>query len=527
LPLVVAVVVVPRFAYWDQPLAENAVGRQIPTAMVARNLSRGSGFLNPELDTGPFPNRFLVEPPVYQGLVVAVMRVSGLSLEASGRVTSALGFALGCVGLWLLVRRRMDEGWAYASVAVYALLPVCIRYGRAFQPDPLAVGLLLSGAACWDACRAGRRLWLALLGWVMVAAGLAVKLLGVFVLVPLALLLWPGEGRRARLGVSALLLSHLLPVCLWYAHAWRLLGEGSRASAENAGIWLSVLLPTSPGRWTAWQAIASNFLIRAFTPLGAGLALLGAVSWRGRAWADKFWAWWGASACVMLAAVAAKLHHEYYALWLAPVVAIGCVMGAWRLAAWVGPWPRPHVFAVASLCFVALSLRQSWSTWQTPPEWRALSTVPRLRSDIPPGRLVVAREAVLYALDRRGMRLEQASPAIARALGEWGVRVPVEEATPAVLLSWYDRMGATFWVDVGDPAGGRLTHEAARTARGMARRILIDEPGLLAIELDEASDVEHTEDAEAQSGRVRHAGEPARLRAMEGRAGADHGLDGI
>ena len=34
----------------DQPIVENYVGRQVPTAMVARNLDRGSGLLRPQLD---------------------------------------------------------------------------------------------------------------------------------------------------------------------------------------------------------------------------------------------------------------------------------------------------------------------------------------------------------------------------------------------------------------------------------------------------------------------------------------------
>ena len=53
-----------------QPIVENYVGRQVPTAMVARNLDRGLGFLRPQLDTAPFPNYFVVEPPIYQSLVV-------------------------------------------------------------------------------------------------------------------------------------------------------------------------------------------------------------------------------------------------------------------------------------------------------------------------------------------------------------------------------------------------------------------------------------------------------------------------
>ena len=37
-----------RAARLDQPIVENYVGRQIPTAMVARNLDRGSGVSRPQ-----------------------------------------------------------------------------------------------------------------------------------------------------------------------------------------------------------------------------------------------------------------------------------------------------------------------------------------------------------------------------------------------------------------------------------------------------------------------------------------------
>ena len=56
---------------------ENYVGRQVPTAMVARNLDRGSGILRPQLETAPFPNYFVVEPPLYESLVVALERWAG------------------------------------------------------------------------------------------------------------------------------------------------------------------------------------------------------------------------------------------------------------------------------------------------------------------------------------------------------------------------------------------------------------------------------------------------------------------
>jgi 4-amino-4-deoxy-L-arabinose transferase-like glycosyltransferase len=123
-----------------QPIVENYVGRQIPTAMVARNLDRGTGFLQPRLDVGPSPNLFLVEPPVYQTIVVGLRRVSGLPLEASGRIVSAFGIVLGGLGLYRIVARRSGARVALLTVALFGLWPITIRYGRAFQPDALMRG---------------------------------------------------------------------------------------------------------------------------------------------------------------------------------------------------------------------------------------------------------------------------------------------------------------------------------------------------------------------------------------------------
>ena len=93
LAMVLAATFLVRAVGLDQPIVENYVGRQVPTAMVARNLERGSGLLRPRLDTAPLPNYFLVEPPLYEFGVVALRRATGLGLEAAGRLLSAMATA--------------------------------------------------------------------------------------------------------------------------------------------------------------------------------------------------------------------------------------------------------------------------------------------------------------------------------------------------------------------------------------------------------------------------------------------------
>jgi hypothetical protein len=262
-----------RALHAGQPIVENYVGRQIPTAMVARNLDRGSGFLKPTLDTAPFPNYFVVEPPIYESGVVALKRVTGLGLDEAGRIFSALATALAAWGLFMLARRREGALVAFVSVAAFAVFPLTIRYGRAFQPDVLMLGAVVTGLASWDEYRSvGGWHWL-LVGWSLLALGFAIKITAVFLLIPLLLVVaWAGSPRHILLVCMT-----VLPALLWYAWAGYLLalGEGSRASADNRSIWLSLFGPAALLEPETLKFVSWCLLVRAFTPLGAGLALMG------------------------------------------------------------------------------------------------------------------------------------------------------------------------------------------------------------------------------------------------------------
>ena len=111
--------------------------------------------------------------------------------------------------------------------------------------------------------------------------------------------------------------------------------------------------------------IGRFLLVRAFTPLGLLLAAWGSgcerEGLRDRPHAGSILAALGALRLLVMALLAEKLHHEYYWLILAPVVAVG--MGrAWTrlaarrpLAAWASAW---------RICCLGVCLARS--TWQTP-----------------------------------------------------------------------------------------------------------------------------------------------------------------
>ena len=471
-----------RLVALDQPIVENYVGRQIPTAMVARNLERGSGFLNPALDVAPFPNRFLVEPPIYAESVVAVRRATGLPLEAAGRVVSAFGIVLAGWGLFGLAARREGKGVALGAVAVFLLSPVTLRYGRSFQPDALMLGCLVAGLRRFDeyAESGGTGRLSAALG--LVSIGLALKVVSAYALIPLSAVILKGPFRQRLLLTSAT----LVPSILWYTYAaWAIAArDGSSASADNGGIWLSVLVPVALLKGETYRYVGCFLLVRAFTPLGPPLALAGLFLARPRA--DALWIVWGASALSAMAALAGKLHHEYYWLSIAPLVAVGVARG---LAA-LGRRGRAArvvrgILVAGGLAFL---IPCSASTWRTPDEWATLREAARQVGEHCADRWIAAPEALLFASGRKGCRLELTTKAARRAAGEW--RAEIGDSGPIGLIEFYRRQGACYFADVRPkrPSPERLAlHDAVRRRYN----VIVDRPGVLIAELFEPDPAGH------------------------------------
>jgi 4-amino-4-deoxy-L-arabinose transferase-like glycosyltransferase len=466
-----------RMIRLDQPIVENYVGRQVPTAMVARNLERCSSFFWPRLDTEPYPNYFLVEPPLYELAVVGLRRVWGWRLEACGRIVSAGATALGAWALFGLVRRRDGERAALAATIAFAFFPITLRYGRAFQPDALMLGAILAGLDFWDRVQERSSRWWLVPGWLILALGLAAKISSAFALVPLAI----GVERR-RIGLGMLLAaSALLPVLSWYVWANHLVetAGGSRASAENQAIWLGVLGFPALGHPETLAANLWRFLVvRAFTPVGLVLAAWGLCLRQEAEERPDFWRAWAVSALVMMALLAEKLHHEYYWLSLAPAAAAGLGRAWVKLVA----WSRGLASALGLLVLVS-SLLLARTTWQTPAEWRDLETAARqVQEVVPLEARVVAPEPLLFVADRRGCRLEFTPRAAARARAEWPGQSGTQVAGPLDLVDFYRTRGARFVADVG-PAPDDTPRIALHREIRQRYKVLIDNASVIIADL--------------------------------------------
>jgi 4-amino-4-deoxy-L-arabinose transferase-like glycosyltransferase len=503
-PLLAAVFLV-RLVHLDQPLVENYVGRQIPTAMVARNLERGSGFLYPQLDTAPLPNYFVVEPPLYEWGLVALRRATGLTLGQAGRLVSALATAVAGWGLFAMIRRRSGRRAAWLAVGAFAALPITLRYGRAVQPDAAMLGAAVAGLACWDRFQIDRRrTWLAA-GWLLLAVGFALKIIAACLLLPLILVV----QRRWRTPEVLAAVSALLPAVLWYTWAHSLLmgGDGSRASADNRAIWLGLVGPSALLRPRTWELVGRFLFVRAFTPLGAVLAVWGLSCCAARrrvprlgspdeagssregsiAGACRLWRAWMVAAAATLAILAQKLHHEYYFLILTPAVAAGVGSALDRFAA----GGRRGLAAAMGIGLVLLGGLQARSTWRIPPEWADLAAAAEVvAATVPRDAWVVAPEALLFQADRRGCRLEWTPAAVRRAAGEWGAECEVHDA--AELVEYYRLQGARYFADLGDVANDlrrMALHEAVRRRY----KVIMDRPEVIVADLVVAERLPHAQ----------------------------------
>ncbi|WP_435010044.1 ArnT family glycosyltransferase [Tundrisphaera lichenicola] len=480
----------------SQAIVENYVGRQVPTAMVARNLERGSGFLRPELDTGPFPNLFLVEPPIYAWIVATTHRLVGFDWETAGRLISALATTWGSWGLFGLVARREGRTVALLALGSFAAFPVTVRYGRAFQPDALMLGFVLAGLRFWDEFEAtGRGRW-AVYGGFVLAIGLAIKITSAWTLIPFVLIVrrWPIAW---RLGVGGLMLA---PALAWYVHAWGEVARplaGSMASSDNAAIWFRSLSLWSWLRPATWSNIGRNLAIRSFTPIGFVLAGVGL--W-GRPRVDRLWIGWGIGCGLAILGLASKWHHAYYWMVLAPLAAVGVARGMIGVG-------RSETRIVLGSFFLGCCAIHSVTTWLTPGEWAGLDVATReIRELVPPDAPLIAPEAVLYLADRRGFRLEFDPPAVRRAAGELGESLP-KDAGPLALVELYRVQGGPI-LPVGargpsfrDLKFGEIHSPIFAADLGMVERgsprsvwraairsrpdttILVDRPGLMLAEL--------------------------------------------
>jgi 4-amino-4-deoxy-L-arabinose transferase-like glycosyltransferase len=482
----------PRLINLQQPLVENYIDRQVHTAMMARNLARGGSPLYPEIDIGPFPAYYMLECPIYPALAAGVSAITGLELDVAGRLVSAVAMAIACLLLYDLVRRHESRAVAALAAAAMALMPVTIRYGRAFQPDSMMIAFLVAGIWAMDRwCERGRRDWL-IVAAAATSGALLLKVISAYVLLPLAYLAWKrcGWSTMRRWELWAALAIAVLPSAAWYVHAWQVASGAATVSTPfwQAHKWVSLerLLDLA-----TYRQLAYFIGLRVLTPIGVCLAVGGVLlRVRGQLGVHEeipfevpvpllcsgesekrnrysspestsrnpqpddtgfLFHVWLFSLAAYFPILVRKLDHEHYYLALAPVAAVFIARALVALAA----------APLAGLCYVggrtvavglgvglvACNALASRSTFRVPGEWRSvIAAATSARELIPPDAKVAAHSSVLFYADRRGFTMAYGPDEIEYLFGTWGQRT--NEPNPTALIEFYRRYGAEYFVEL-------------------------------------------------------------------------------
>lgn len=207
-----------------QPYVDAWSWRQSGVAMVAENLYRG-GFdiFHPRINyAGNVPGYVGTEFPLVPGLAAALYIIFGVQ-EWVGRLIPVLFFAASVPFFYLLVRKVFTDRAALFAVGVYAVAPLSIYSSRSFMPDTPMLSLSIAGLYLFSEWldRPDRRM-LTIALRVVTCLAILVKIPAVIVGVPMLYMAWrkhgPGLFRRADMWSFAAWT--LIPVAIWYSHAW-------------------------------------------------------------------------------------------------------------------------------------------------------------------------------------------------------------------------------------------------------------------------------------------------------------------
>ena len=134
-----------RLINLNQPLLEFFPQRQTQTAEITRNIYVNSwpDFWTPKVryfTDSPIP--YVLEFPLYNGIVAILYHLFGPNI-IWGRIVSLTFFVLSSIVFYRLLIKTIPTFPAILAILFYSFSPLNILASRSFQPDELALFLLL------------------------------------------------------------------------------------------------------------------------------------------------------------------------------------------------------------------------------------------------------------------------------------------------------------------------------------------------------------------------------------------------
>jgi 4-amino-4-deoxy-L-arabinose transferase-like glycosyltransferase len=210
--------------------------RQSDTASIARNFfENGFNILYPQINWGASGTGFVEsEFQIYSFIVSILYSIFGVD-DIVGRFVSLLCSVSTVFGLYLLVKKMLNEKTAKWSALIYAILPLNIFYGRAFMPESLMLMCSVYSIYFLNQWLDKNSIKFFILAWFFTASAVLIKLPAFYLGLPLLYLAIQKYriGVFKQLSLYILAICVLIPVVLWYYHAHQLFLNGG----SSFGIW--------------------------------------------------------------------------------------------------------------------------------------------------------------------------------------------------------------------------------------------------------------------------------------------------
>ena len=380
--------------------------RQADTAAMARHFSQeGTPIWLPQIDWGGASAGFVEsEFPLYPFLVSRLYNLIGVQ-EWLGRGLSVLCSAL---TIWLVMRlgRRWftpQVGW-WAGMA-FAIAPLGVYYGRAFQAEALLVLCAAGALEAHSIWVERRKAWAVSLSWICFSTAALIKVIPLLWLGLPLLLVQLTPSPLAKAESPQQILQRLLRLTLnpwfwvyastalavtsaWYLHAYQL-GEasgltfgfwGEDSDRSNIGLALNL---------SSWVNLAIRTGLRALVVAGVPLIVIGTMrSWRRGGGRIALGGVIGMLICTV-ATMKSSTVHEYYQLpfllFSSPLVGLGWQTWKYKQRRWL-------IQILLSITFIASLSMLSIDYWAVEMRHRSIwmPLAENIRKELPANARVVS-----------------------------------------------------------------------------------------------------------------------------------------
>lgn len=307
----------------DNSPAEYHSWRQSDTEAIARNFIENKfNIFYPQLNyDGPLPNYAQLEFQITTFIIACLYRLFGYHYYLA-RIVPLLFFCGSAYYLYLLAKKIAGELIGRLTLLVYGTFPFCIYFSRAIMPESAALFFMVAGLYYFLSWQKDKgKISILVLSAGLMALAVSQKIPTCYIGVPMVYLILRESGSKALKDpyVWGYALIALLPPFSYFV--WL---QGVAETDYVSGIAANLLFPAD------WKQIyspsATNFLtqglLRAYTPLGLGLALSGLVLINRRDPQAQLLTSWAIAAVFEIVFVAAIIQLDYYLLLIAPIIAL-------------------------------------------------------------------------------------------------------------------------------------------------------------------------------------------------------------